>query len=611
MASNQTPIKVMVVGDSISHGREGDWTWRYRIWEWFRREGVPILFVGPYKGTVPPDDPEPPRPPPLISEPARPGYLRTDGGYAKGASPDFLANSDHFAVGGRQAAQAMRLVAEQVATYQPDYCLVQLGFNDVAWGRYAPALVLASIKFLVNQARSAKPDLKFAIANVPQRTFIPGREDLPGSTDAYNALLARSIPRWSTEGSPVALVRLCENYSCGPDTSKAAYDGLHPNALGEYQIAQAFSRTLVEAFSIGLNELRIPVDILARPMPTPTNFQATPSPGGIVVTWDAVYGAFGYDIRVRIAGSSSPEEWFATYHVNSNRHDTTRCVAGEKWEYQLRTSGGNIVHSPWSAIVSAVAHPETAPGPRNIVTHPTASGFTATWDPPIGDFGDIDRYGVYWFDTDTPGAFPGVVGVRETAAEIVGLTAGHQYIVALDTWTAAGGGLLAGARPVRVGMGKPPTPTGVHAVALDNTTVELIWELDPSATGYVVWIADADDHNTCGNCCSSQHDADSLLQGKRPEPRHRIICDNTATLTIAKEGDTPSLRSVVIGGLVPSVCEFVFAVGAYNGNDESDLSEWVMADICTRLLKGVNIDEGDSVHIRIEGIGATDSPDDT
>ena len=27
-------VSVMVVGDSISHGMEGDWTWRWRIFAW-------------------------------------------------------------------------------------------------------------------------------------------------------------------------------------------------------------------------------------------------------------------------------------------------------------------------------------------------------------------------------------------------------------------------------------------------------------------------------------------------------------------------------------------------------------------------------------------------
>lgn len=51
----QDGIKVMIVGNSISQGFEGDWTWRYRIWEWFQSEGVAVDFVGPYTGTHPPE----------------------------------------------------------------------------------------------------------------------------------------------------------------------------------------------------------------------------------------------------------------------------------------------------------------------------------------------------------------------------------------------------------------------------------------------------------------------------------------------------------------------------------------------------------------------------
>ena len=214
MATNQEEIKFMVVGDSISHGREGDWTWRYRIWEWFRHEDIPARFVGPYKGTFPPDKPKPPRPPPLASERPHNDIPRSDGGYAHGISPDFLANSDHFSAGGRQAAQAKDLIFEQVDTYQPDFCLVQLGFNDLGWGVSGPEGTLASMKELVDQARSAKPDLKFAIANVPFRSLVPGFAELPAITGRYNKLLASAVAEWSTDKSPIALVHCCENYSC-------------------------------------------------------------------------------------------------------------------------------------------------------------------------------------------------------------------------------------------------------------------------------------------------------------------------------------------------------------------------------------------------------------
>ncbi len=44
---------MMVVGDSISQGGEGDWTWRYRLREWFKVQGVVVDFVGPFLGTRP------------------------------------------------------------------------------------------------------------------------------------------------------------------------------------------------------------------------------------------------------------------------------------------------------------------------------------------------------------------------------------------------------------------------------------------------------------------------------------------------------------------------------------------------------------------------------
>lgn len=53
--SRAVAISVMVVGDSMTQGKEGDWTWRYRLWEWFNDQGVSVscslfmLFILPAK----------------------------------------------------------------------------------------------------------------------------------------------------------------------------------------------------------------------------------------------------------------------------------------------------------------------------------------------------------------------------------------------------------------------------------------------------------------------------------------------------------------------------------------------------------------------------------
>lgn len=72
--------------------------------------------------------------------------------------------------------------------------------------------------------------------------------------------------------------------------NSSGYDGLHPNALGEYQIAHAFSRTLANDFNLGSGPLKIPAESdpdLVRNLPVPSNFRVFSSPQGVTATWDA------------------------------------------------------------------------------------------------------------------------------------------------------------------------------------------------------------------------------------------------------------------------------------------------------------------------------------
>lgn len=217
--SSMAPLKIMIIGDSISHGREGDYTWRYRLWCWLQTHTAQAIhFVGPYRGTYPPEKPSPPRPPPLQSDhpPPPPPNRPSGGGYALDIQTQFLkpTNSAHASAYGLQVFEAKTFIAEQVRTYQPDVCLVQLGFNDLGWRVTGPGETLRSMKEFVDNARSEKHDIKFAIANVPFRTAIFGFPELPGLTSVYNDLLEKATEQWDNEVSPVRLVRFCENYEC-------------------------------------------------------------------------------------------------------------------------------------------------------------------------------------------------------------------------------------------------------------------------------------------------------------------------------------------------------------------------------------------------------------
>lgn len=170
----QGGIKVLVVGDSISQGIEGDFTWRYRLLQWFNSQGVAVQFVGPYIGTVSPDPGSLPTPPKLPGEVTVNPPARTDGGYGAGV-PAFSSN--HFAVWGRQAAQDMSLIRAQVQAYAPDYLLVELGFNDIGWFISDAPGTLNSMKSLVDEARAAKPNLK-SVPN-PSVPIPPGHKLIP------------------------------------------------------------------------------------------------------------------------------------------------------------------------------------------------------------------------------------------------------------------------------------------------------------------------------------------------------------------------------------------------------------------------------------------------
>jgi hypothetical protein len=89
-----------------------------------------------------------------------------------------------------------------------------LGFNDLGWFVNGPDGLLSDMKALVDNAREVKSDIKFAIADVPQRKRLEGRQDLIEGTEEYNGKLAEMIKEWDREGSRVELVELCENYGC-------------------------------------------------------------------------------------------------------------------------------------------------------------------------------------------------------------------------------------------------------------------------------------------------------------------------------------------------------------------------------------------------------------
>jgi len=150
---------------------------------------------------------------------------------------------------------------------------------------------LADMKEFIDEARRAMPDIRFLLVIVPHRTRLAGRQDLIDKTNAYNKKLAELVAvtgDWFQLDSPTKLVDFNKAYSCSPDDGcPVGYDGLHPTARVEYQIASAFAEAFVNFYNVGRLPLGVPGPDweFHRTIAVPTEVKAEAVPQGIKLSW--------------------------------------------------------------------------------------------------------------------------------------------------------------------------------------------------------------------------------------------------------------------------------------------------------------------------------------
>jgi lysophospholipase L1-like esterase len=462
------PTKVMIVGDSISQGHEGDYTWRYRL---ANHLGSGVDFVGPWSGTtgLPASLP--------VGWPGTSTPPILDGAYRPGITFD----SDHYARWGRQLHEAKDNIRAVVAERQPNYILLELGFNDLGWGVSGPDGLWADVQTFVREARAARPDVQFLVANVTQRTPLSGFPELPATISSYNSLLATSLPSLAVSGSAVALVDLD-----GPMTAADTYDGLHPNGVGEFKIAKAFATVLSSRFGLGQAFGTIPVSVPDLVPPTPSGVTAVATDAGITVIWDHSFGASGYWLYQRDATAGG--EWERTAAaIPADSWRISWVFTGHTYEFKVSAAHGDF-ESPTSGTRSVVASPKTAGGPNVTSVLPGSSYIDLSWVPPSGDYsGTVSSYIVYWRDDFDADAWLSSDTTTGTSFRISGLVPGHRYSIAVASVNAAGDGLPSGAMSAVPGLGRPGVPDNFTArVAPDNDYSALLSWSPVATAGYVV-----------------------------------------------------------------------------------------------------------------------------
>ncbi|MEV8536283.1 GDSL-type esterase/lipase family protein [Streptomyces sp. NPDC051211] len=229
-------MRFMFVGDSMTIGRAGDYTWRYRMWQHLN-----ATFGGPYKIVGPRTELYDT----FADAPVSHDY----------ADPDFPAHARRHLAGWGEGWQHMApLVGDAVAAHKADVLLVSLGLIDL--GFYTDAgQTAANARRFIEAARLARPSVRMVLLPVIPNSRAETDEPFAAEVALFNELLAKTAADLSTDASPLLLAARPEAYDIHYDT----YDGTHPNASGEHRLAGEFAAVMHQAWGIGRPyEARLP-----------------------------------------------------------------------------------------------------------------------------------------------------------------------------------------------------------------------------------------------------------------------------------------------------------------------------------------------------------------
>ncbi|MFI2239161.1 GDSL-type esterase/lipase family protein [Streptomyces chrestomyceticus] len=221
-------MRVMFVGDSMTIGSAGDFTWRYRMWQHLNRTfGGPYRIVGPRAELYD------------VSADAAVSHAYRD--------PDFPERARrHLAGWGEGWCHMAPLIGDAVRKHKADTLLVSLGLIDLGFYTDA-AQTAANVHRFVAEARAAHAGVRAVLMPVIPNTRALSDAPFAAECARFNELLAKAVADLSTPASPLLLASHPDGYDLDRDT----YDGTHPSSSGEHLLAAAFANALHQAWDVG------------------------------------------------------------------------------------------------------------------------------------------------------------------------------------------------------------------------------------------------------------------------------------------------------------------------------------------------------------------------
>ena len=310
-AAKARPMRVMFVGDSMTHGHPGSATYRYWMWREFQEQGVRARFVGPrtdLRSMYPRRD----------LTPGEHNYEHTDHGFGRQLA--------HAAQGGSRFAYHLPRIAGEVQTYRPDVVVLELGFND-ATSRSARSIARDTAE-LLRRIWSVEPETRVVVGEIPSSGREQGvniKASRKNSRTAYaNQLIARRVGR----DPRVAIAHLRTDPAHPWVPELYTFDNVHPNPTGETLFAQGFSLALAE-----LGIFRRPVDVFHEEAWTPRITLPVSGGTGLVVGNLLVVRQLTYASRARIRVWTAPTggTLVAESRWSTDDHVALRLEPGTYW----------------------------------------------------------------------------------------------------------------------------------------------------------------------------------------------------------------------------------------------------------------------------------------
>ncbi|NNF08320.1 MAG: T9SS type A sorting domain-containing protein [Candidatus Eisenbacteria bacterium] len=248
--------RIMPLGDSITQGGQTYASYRYELWFMLEQAGYVVDFVGQQNqlnGNSTPD------------AAAYPNYFTT-------------FDRDHEGYWGWRTDEILTIIDTAAAQGLPDIVLIHLGTNDIGQlGATGVTNADANLRTIIDRVRLVNANAVFLLAQVIPIGMGTTYFNNADQVDSLNAVVDSVAAAMTTGPSPVVVV----DQNAGFDVNTMMQgDGLHPNFLGEAQMASVWLSELANYLTGGNPPPQISIT-------APANGASFVSPADISATADA------------------------------------------------------------------------------------------------------------------------------------------------------------------------------------------------------------------------------------------------------------------------------------------------------------------------------------